>query len=201
MTCPSRIFTLLTFVVSLAMMSGCGDAPDAAIDATVEARTQATAEAWLKTASPTRSLLTAIDAGNFDSVGEILDAGIDPNEDSVPEGFPLAGANPLHLAVVKGNSQIVQTLLTHGAKIDGRAKNKDEATPLHWSAFFGQKDMATLLIDSGAPINMLDSNHATPLDAAVFVWRLSQDDARKADHLMEMIEMLKNHGGKPADEL
>jgi len=102
---------------------------------------------------------------------------------------------------VKGNSQIVQTLLTHGAKIDGRAKNKDEATPLHWSAFFGQKDMATLLIDSGAPINMLDSNHATPLDAAVFVWRLSQDDARKADHLMEMIEMLKNHGGKPADEL
>ena len=189
MTCPSRIFPLLTFVVALAMMSGCGHASGAAIDATVEARTQATVEARLKTALPTRNLLTAIDAG------------IDPNEDPVPEGFPLAGAYPLHLAVVKGNKEIVQMLLTHGAKIDGRAQNKDEATPLHWAAFFGQKDMTTLLIDSGAPINMLDSNHATPLDAAVFVWRLSQDDERKADYLMEMIEMLKNHGGKPADEL
>ena len=201
MTCPSRIFPLLTFVVALAMMSGCGHASGAAIDATVEARTQATVEARLKTALPTRNLLTAIDAGNIDSVGEILDAGIDPNEDPVPEGFPLAGAYPLHLAVVKGNKEIVQMLLTHGAKIDGRAQNKDEATPLHWAAFFGQKDMTTLLIDSGAPINMLDSNHATPLDAAVFVWRLSQDDERKANHLMEIIRVLKDHEGKPADEL
>ena len=60
-------------------------------------------------------------------------------------------------------------LLNHGAQIDGKAKNKDEATPLHWAAFFGQKDMVSLLINAGAPINILDSNHATPLDAAVYV--------------------------------
>ena len=92
-------------------------------------------------------------------------------------------------------------LLNHGAQIDGKAKNKDEATPLHWAACFGQKDMVSLLINAGAPINILDSNHATPLDAAVYVWRLSQDDKGKANHIMGIIDILKAHGGKPADEL
>ena len=162
---------------------------------------EATGEARLKTALPTQGLITAIDTENTESVKEILGAGINPNKNPVPEGFPLTGAYPLHLAVVKGNKEIVQMLLEHGAQIDGKAKNKDEATPLHWAAFFGQKDMVSLLIDAGAPINMLDSNHATPLDAAVYVWRLSQDDKGKASHFIEIIEILKAHGGKPADEL
>ena len=92
-------------------------------------------------------------------------------------------------------------LLDHGARIDGKAKYKDEATPLHWAACFGQKDMVSLLINAGAPINILDSNHATPLDAAVYVWRLSQDDKGKASHFMEIIEILKAQGGESADEL
>ena len=130
-----------------------------------------------------------------------MDSGIDPNKDPVPVDIPLEGAYPLHLAVVKGNKEIPQMLLDHGAQIDGKAKNKDEATPLHWAACFGQKDMVSLLINAGAPINILDSNHATPLDAAVYVWRLSQDDKGKASHFIEIIEILKAHGGKLADEL
>ena len=47
--------------------------------------------------------------------------------------------------------------------------------------------MVTVLIDSAAPINVLDSNHATPLEAAVFMWRITQDDERKVRHLMEII--------------
>ena len=189
MTHLSHIIPVLTLVMGVAMTAGCGGPSDADIDATVEARTQTTSEARLNPTSPIRNLITEIDAG------------IDLNKSPVPEGFPLAGAYPLHLAVVKGNKEIVEMLLAYGAKIDGRAANKDEATPLHWAAFFGQKDMVTLLIDSGAPINVLDRNHATPLDAAVFVWRLSQDDERKANHLMEIIRVLKDHEGKPADEL
>jgi hypothetical protein len=61
--------------------------------------------------------------------------------------------------------------------------------------------MVSLLINAGAPINMLNSNHATPLDAAFYVWRLSQDDKGKANHIMGIIDILKAHGGKPADEL
>ena len=92
-------------------------------------------------------------------------------------------------------------LLDHGARIDGKAKYKDEATPLHWAACFGQKDMVSLLINAGAPIDILDSNHGTPLDAAVYVWRFSQDDKGKASHFMEIIEILKAQGGESADEL
>ena len=208
-----RLLTV-TSIASLAavvlMALACTAAPaelTTDIEATVEARLaqektiEATVEARLKTALTTQSLITAIDTEDAESVKEILDSGINPNKNPVPEGFPLVGAYPLHLAVVKGNKEIVQMLLVYGAQIEGKAKNKDEATPLHWAAFFGRKDMISLLINAGAPMNVLDSNHATPLDAAVYVWRLSQNDREQASHFMGIIEMLKAHGGKPADEL
>ena len=103
--------------------------------------------------------------------------------------------------MVKGNQEIVQILLDHGAKIDLKAKNKDEATPLHWAAFFGQKGMVALLIDAGAPTNVVDANHFTPLDSVVFAWRDSQDNEDWAKHLMEIITILKANGGKTADDL
>ena len=151
--------------------------------------------------SQTLDLLTAIDKGKRDVVQELLDSGIDPNKDPVPVDIPLEGAYPLHLAVVKGNKEIVRILLNNEADIDLKAKNNDQATPLAWAAFFGQKDMVSLLIESGAAINILDANHATPLDAVVYAWRLSQDDEGKAKHLMEIITILKANGGKHADDL
>ena len=144
----------------------------------------------------TSDLLTAIEKEQSDVVQELLKSGIDPNKDARP-----TGEYPLHLAVIKGNKEIVQMLLDGGATIDLKAKNDDEATPLAWAAFFGQKDMVSLLIEAGASINILDANHATPLDAAVFVWRLSIDDENKARHLMEIITILKTNGGKHADDL
>ena len=144
-------------------------------------------------------LLTAIDEGQRDVVQELLESGIDPNKDPMPKGQQ--GAYPLHLAVVKGNKEIVQILLDNGAQIDLKAKNKDEATPLAWAAFFGQKDVVSLLIEAGAPINALDANHGTPLDAATFAWRASQDNAAWAKNLMEIITILKANGGKHADDL
>ena len=91
--------------------------------------------------SQTLDLLTAIDKEKSDVVQELLDSGIDPNKEPVPVDIPLEGAYPLHLAVVKGNKEIVKILLNNEADIDLKAKNNDQATPLHWAAFFGQKDM------------------------------------------------------------
>ena len=149
----------------------------------------------------TLDLLTAIDKGKSDVVQRHMDLGTDPNKNPGPVGTPLAGAYPLHLAVVKGNKEIVQILLDNGAEIDIKAKNKDEATPLAWAAFFIQKDMVSLLIKSGAAINVLDANHGTPVDAAAFAWRLSHDYQEKAKPLMEILTILKANGGKHADEL
>ena len=61
--------------------------------------------------------------------------------------------------------------------------------------------MVSLLIEAGASINVLDANHGTPLDAATFAWRASQDNAAWAKNLMEIITILKANGGKPADDL
>ena len=149
-----------------------------------------------KDESQTSDLLKAVDKGQSDLVQELLDSGNDPNEDAGPEG-----AYPLHLAALKGNKEIVRILLDNGARIDLKATNKDEATPLAWAAFFGQKDVVSLLIESGAAINVLDANHNTPLDAVGFVWRLSRDDEERAKHLMEIITILKDNGGKHADDL
>lgn len=146
-------------------------------------------------------LLTAIDKEKIDVVRQLLDSGTNPNKRHVPKGIPLEGAYPLHLAIVKGNKAIVEILLERGAQLDLEAKNKDEATPLHWAAFFGQTDLVSLLIQSGAPINVLDANKNTPLDAAVYVWKVSKDDEEKANHMKGIIDILKSNGGEPADDL
>ena len=146
-------------------------------------------------------LLTAIDREQSDVVQRLLDSGTDPNEVPVPAGIELEGAYPLHLAVVKGNKEIVQILLENGAKIDLKARNKDEAPPLSWAAFFGQKDMVLLLIKSGAAMNVVDANRATPLDAADFAWELSRADKEKARIHMDIITILKSNGGKSARDL
>ena len=82
-----------------------------------------------------------------------------------------------------------------------RSNIRNVDAPLAWAAFIGRKDMVSLLIEAGASINILDGNHATPLDAAVFAWRLSHDDEETANRLMEIITILKANGGKHADDL
>ena len=42
----------------------------------------------------------------------------------------------------------------------------NKVTPLHWAAYFCRKDMVSLLIENGAPVNALDANGATPLNSA-----------------------------------
>ena len=149
----------------------------------------------------TSDLLTAIDKGQSDVVQELLDSGIDPNIDAGPVGTSIAGAYPLHLAVLKGNKEIVQILLENGDKIDLRATNKDEATALAWAAFLGQKDVVSLLIKAGAAINAIDANQYTPLDAAGIAWRVRQNNAAWVKNQMEIMTILKANGGKHADEL
>ena len=150
---------------------------------------------------PDIDLLTAIDQENIMVVQQHIDAGTDLNNYPIPEGLPFAGAHPIHLAVLKGNGEIIKLLLDNGAKIDLKSRNKDEAPPLSWAAFFGQKDMVLLLIKSGAAMNVVDANRATPLDAADFAWELSRADKEKARIHMDIITILKSNGGKSARDL
>ena len=153
------------------------------------------------TATPTTTIYDAIYARDVNIVQQHMDTGTKPNANPIPEGFPLAGAYPLHLAALTGNEEIVHILLDNGARIDLEAKNKDRATPLHWAAFFAQKDIVLLLVQSGAPINFIDANNATPLDAAVFAKMVNQSDDRIAKQMGEIITILKENDGKSAKDL
>ena len=129
MTNLSRILPVLTLVIGAIMTADCARPYDADIDATVEARIQATVEARLKTALPIRSLIAEIAAASIDSVREMLDAGIDPNKNPIPGGFTPVGAYPLHLAVVKGNEEIVKMLLAYGVRYTAEPRIKTKQRP------------------------------------------------------------------------
>ena len=115
---------------------------------------------------PTLPLLDAIDQENADVVRLHMEIGTDPDKSFVPPGIPFAGASALHVAVLKDNQEIVQLLLDNGADIDIKALDEFKGSPLEWAAFFGIKDMAVFLVESGADINARNAYGTTPLDAA-----------------------------------
>lgn len=72
------------------------------------------------------------------------------------------GNTPLHKAALRGQRQIVEALLEHGA-----AKNvptKDEFfTPLHLACQYNHKDVVMILIENGADLNRNEKRGNTPL--------------------------------------
>lgn len=81
--------------------------------------------------------------------------------------FPksLETATPLHIAIDKGNFQIVEMLLGHGAFVD--SVDGDFATPLHYAARGGETAIISLLLDAGANPNNLNSGLESPYMCAV----------------------------------
>ena len=150
---------------------------------------------------PTVDLLTAIDKEDVTLVQQHLKAGTDLNNYPRPEGLPLAGAQPLHRAVVKGNIEIVRLLLANGVDINLRAKNKDKAPALSWAVVFLQKKMVSLLIESGADINIVDANGATAVDAANYIKVLSLKDEKTLLIIDEILKILIKNGGLSVTEL
>ncbi len=69
------------------------------------------------------------------------------------------------------------------------AKDKGGGTPLHNAALKGHKELAELLIDSGADVNAKDYVGNTPLDRAV------------GGNHKETADLLRKHGGKTYDWL
>ena len=122
-------------------------------------------EEGAESTAPVLTLLDAIDQDNTNAVRVHMESGTDPDKTFIPPGLPFAGASALHLAVLKGNSEIVQVLLDNDADIDIKALDEFKGSPLEWAAFFGIKDMAVFLVESGADINSKNAYGTTPLDA------------------------------------
>ena len=74
-------------------------------------------------------------------------------EKRFPRAF--ATARPLHIATAQGHSHLVNTLLLHGASVDG--VDGGIVTPLNAAACNGRTAIVKILLDAGANPNLLDS--------------------------------------------
>jgi ankyrin repeat protein len=86
-----------------------------------------------------------------------------------PDGAPVFSANPFVLAAYAGNAKSLKRLLAAGSKLDEPfiAFGTSRTTPMLGAIKFGDVDVATTLIDLGAPLDVADGNGITMLGQCV----------------------------------
>lgn len=123
---------------------------------------------------------------------EAAAAMIADNPDAVRTGNP---EEDRLLADVAGRNQTEPVKMLIDAGADLTASGLDDGTPLHQAAWFGQPANARLLIDAGAPLNVLDSVHrGSPLGWAIHGSRFSGGADQQRDVYVELVRMLLEAG-------
>jgi len=160
------------------------------------------------------SIHAAARIGNIEAVQQHLGSGVDVNTKNK------LGRTPMLYAIQGGHKEIVKLLIAKGAiqvprfsiiiaATDGDieavkqhlavgtyidATNSFKETALHVAAFFGEKEIAKLLVANGANVNARGFLGITPLDNAVGNTFNDKNNAEIAD-------LLRKHGGKTDEEL
>lgn len=113
-------------------------------------------EAW-PTDLAVPAAVSSIDSGDAESLLSAIEGGALP--DAAPEGKPL-----IFRAVATGRNDLVEALLSRGARIDGMLGSG--VTLLHVAAASGDMAVARTLVARGAPAMIQDDNGATPGEVA-----------------------------------
>ncbi len=106
-------------------------------------------------------LFEEIEKNNLEKISQILN-----NDISKINEYNIDGLTPLHLSVIKGNTEIVNLLLEKGANPNVLSLSKNQ-TPLHYSYLnqnHNTNEIIKNLINHGAKENILDINHKKPSD-------------------------------------
>jgi len=107
------------------------------------------------------ALTVASMMGQVDTVAYLLEQDIDINSKcSAEEG------TALHEASIMGQAEVVELLLKQSADVS--SQDHQGFTPLHWAAWHQQHDIMDILIQHGAPLEILNSYGGTVLDSAVY---------------------------------
>ena len=72
----------------------------------------------------------------------------------------------LHEAARVNNAELATYLLTRGAAAG--QSDRDDMTPLHWAAWYGNIEVMEVLLQHGAPLEVLNTYGGTVLDGAVY---------------------------------
>lgn len=82
----------------------------------------------------------------------------------LPNRGPKDTWSPLHMAACYGDTQSIEILLQHKAKVN--VKDSNELTPLHHTVALSKYASAQLLINKGADINAKGRDGRSPLELA-----------------------------------
>ena len=107
------------------------------------------------------NLFEASAAGKFDVVAHLLYTHPDAVNDYAPDGF-----TPLGLACYFGQFEVARYLVLKGADVNLPSNNGFHVLPIHSAAAGNYNDIAKMLIENGAQINVKQQAGATPLHAA-----------------------------------
>jgi ankyrin repeat protein len=137
----------------------------------------------LRGEQPELDLFEAAAVGDAVRLGELLDAGADPNE-FAPDGF-----TPLTLAAFFKRPDAARLLIDRGADVELRASHEEiRVLPIHSAAASGGSvEIVRLLLDAGADVNAEQPGGFTALDAA-----------RQSGNV-ELERLLLERGARPKD--
>lgn len=99
------------------------------------------------------------------------------------------GYSPLAIAVTRGNIEIVEFLIKHGA--NANSQDEKNNTPLHYVGVYNFFDLGKLLLDNGADIHIKDRHDNQPLWTAVF------NAADGGTDKLPLVKLLLDHGANP----
>lgn len=123
---------------------------------------------------------------NIEWIKNLISEGADVNAkgSKIYSRMPLYNRTPLHIAAYRGNTHVVELLLSAGSNIE--AKDDDGSTPLHLASWRGNHETVGLLISAGADVNVKDSEDVTPIFRAMTMVRSNS----------ETVELLFKAGAK-----
>jgi uncharacterized protein len=107
------------------------------------------------------SLFEASAVGKFDVVAHLLYTHPDAVNDYADDGF-----TPLGLACYFGQFEVARYLVLKGADVNQPSNNGFRVFPIHSAAAGSYNNIAKMLIDNGAKVNVRQQAGATPLHSA-----------------------------------
>ncbi|AYL96879.1 ankyrin repeat domain-containing protein [Mucilaginibacter celer] len=107
------------------------------------------------------SLFEAAAAGKFDDVAHWITTHPDTIDDYAEDGFTALG-----LACYFGRFDVARYLVLKGANVNLQSNNGFNVFPIHSAAAGNYTDIARMLIENGAKVNVVQQAGATPLHSA-----------------------------------